>query len=211
MKRGGLKLLERSPCKLTSHYKTDIRRGRERISKLHVMWIQCIFRNDPCSLQTRKGGNRDPTCTGSICSDLRTSLWDPAAPTYSCSRSAPGPLQEDHKFPLCRVGWFLFFFSPPLFLFCQRRSGTRERAKGRAQSSLCSRQQSSRQSRQCSQLRSAGRFCSAAPENPVCTGGCRNNSTAITFSISRDIFTGFTSCASVSAAQRRERGCCSHR
>lgn len=75
MKHGGLKLLERSLHRLTSRYKTDARRGHERISKPNVMWIQCIFRTDPCSSQSRKGGSCDPTCMGSICSYLGTLFW----------------------------------------------------------------------------------------------------------------------------------------
>lgn len=134
----------------------------------------------------------------------------PSSTHVQLQQSAPERLQEDHKFPSCRVGW-VWFFSPPIILFCQRKSGTREKAKGQLQRSLRSSQQSSRQSRQCSRLRSAGRFCSTAPEKPVRTGSCRNNSIAIMFSISRDIFTDFTSCASLSAAQPCEGSCRSHR
>jgi len=74
VKHGGLKLLERNLCRLTSPYKTEVHRGHE-VSKTNVRWIHCIFRNDPCSLQSRTGGSHDPTCMGSIYSDLRTLFW----------------------------------------------------------------------------------------------------------------------------------------
>lgn len=49
MKPGGLKLLERSPCKLTSRYKADVSRRCERISKWNITYIQSIFGRSPAA------------------------------------------------------------------------------------------------------------------------------------------------------------------
>lgn len=72
MKHGGLKLLESSPGRLTPCYKTEARGGRERVSKPNITWVRGGFRDGPRSLQSRVGGSRDPTCTGSVCPDFRT-------------------------------------------------------------------------------------------------------------------------------------------
>ena len=189
MKHGGLKHLERRLYRLTSRYKTDVRRGREKSSKPNVMWIQCIFRNDPCSLQSRKGGSCGPICIGSICSRLRTLFWIQQHPHTAAAGQHQNCYRSTTNSPCAE--WSVGFLpNNPL---------------------MSKKIRYSHQSRRCSRLHSAGRFCSAAPENPVCTGSHRNNSIAIMFSISRDIFTDFTSCASVSAAQPHECGCCSHR
>lgn len=49
MKPGGLKLLERSPCKLTPRYKADVSRRCERASKWSVTCTQSISGHSPAA------------------------------------------------------------------------------------------------------------------------------------------------------------------
>lgn len=120
VQHGALELLESSLHGLTSPYRKK-RRGQERISTRNVLCTQWIVRNNPGSLQSRKG---DPTCTGNVCWHFRASFGDPAAPTYS-SKTRLGrpqiPLVQSGgaDFFLNNLGFFLiilFFLNNPFFV-----------------------------------------------------------------------------------------------
>lgn len=73
------------------------------------------FWTQPCSWQSRRNGNCDPTCTESAGADLQTLFWDAAAPTHSCGRSVLPPLQDAHpaNSPGKEQG---VIFNPPLLV-----------------------------------------------------------------------------------------------
>lgn len=111
MKPGGLKLLERSPCKLTSRYKADVSRQCERISKWNITYIQSIFGRSPAAGKAEGMVTVTPPAQRALALIYRHC----SVPTHSCGRSVLPPLQDAHpaNSPGKEQG---VIFNPPLLV-----------------------------------------------------------------------------------------------